>query len=60
MASTGFTSDQIMRGIYLAIQERDFEAVVTLIGMLALVHPEQAQLVYDSILAVTSAAEGEQ
>lgn len=50
-----FTSDQIMQGISAAIREHDFEAVVSLIKLLALQDPEQAELVYESMRAVLAA-----
>jgi hypothetical protein len=51
-----FTADQIMQGISAAIKARDFEAVVALIKMLAIVDPQQAEIVYESMLAVLGSA----
>lgn len=51
-----FTAEQIMQGISAAIKAHDFPAVIALIKMLAIVDPQQAELVYESMLAVLSAA----
>ena len=47
-----WTADQITASIAQAIKARDFPAVVALLKMLALKDPHQAEVVYQSLLAV--------
>ena len=47
-----YTTDQITAGIAEAIKAKDFPAVVSLLKMLALKDPHQAEVVYESMLAV--------
>jgi len=47
-----FTAEQITAGIAEAVKARDFPAVVSLLKMLALKDPAQAEVVYQSMLAV--------
>ena len=48
----GYTADQITAGIAEAVKARDFPAVVSLLKMLAFRDPRQAEVVYDSTMAV--------
>lgn len=52
MAEPEYTADEICTGISRAIKARDFPAVVSLLKMLACVDPRQADVVYQSMLAV--------
>jgi hypothetical protein len=46
------SSEQVMEGIAKAIKAHDFEVVVTLLKVLAVKDPHQAELVYGSMMAV--------
>ena len=46
------TPEQVMAGIAKAIQAHDFEAVITLLKVLAVKDPRQAEVVYESMMAV--------
>jgi len=48
------TPEQVMEGIANAVKARDFEAVITLLKVLAIKDPRQAEVVYESMLAVLS------
>jgi hypothetical protein len=50
-----WTAGQITEAIALAVKVHDFKAVVALIKMLAVRDPRQAEVVYESMLAVLSA-----
>ncbi len=49
------TAEQVMEGIANAIKARDFEAAVTLLKVLAVKDPHQAEVVYGSMMAVLDA-----
>lgn len=53
-----WTAGQITEGIALAVKERDFEAVVALLRMLALKDPHKAEVLYQSMLAVLGTTKG--
>ena len=48
------SSEEVMAGIANAIEARDFEAVITLLKVLAVKDPRQAEVVYGSMMAVLS------
>jgi len=50
--SDEYTAEQITQGIAGAIKARDFPAVVALLKMLAVRDPRQAEVVYESMMAV--------
>jgi len=50
--SVVFTSEQITSAIAHAIGARDFEIIPALIKTLALQDPRQAEVVYESMMAV--------
>ena len=52
MAELKFSSGEICAGIASAVKARDFEAVASLLKLLALQDPHQAEIVYQSMLAV--------
>jgi len=54
-----YTADQITAGIAEAVKARDFPAVVSLLKMLAVRDPRQAEVVYESMLAVLDGSSGE-
>ena len=47
--------EQVIEGIAKAVKAHDFEAVITLLKVLAVKDPHQAEVVYGSMLAVLSA-----
>ena len=53
----GYTAEQITQGIAEAIKARDFPAVVSLLKMLAVRDPRQAEVVYESMMAGLDAGE---
>jgi len=54
-----YTAEQITAGIAEAVKARDFPAVVSLLKMLAVRDPRQAEVVYESMLAVLDGSSGE-
>ena len=54
-----YTPEQITAGIAEAVKARDFPAVVSLLKMLAVRDPRQAEVVYESMLAVLDGSSGE-
>jgi hypothetical protein len=44
-----FTADQLTEGIHRAIKARDMEAVADFLRVLAVVDPQRAQDVYDTL-----------
>lgn len=58
MADQKFTSDEICSGIASAVKARDFPAVISLLKLLALQDPHQAEVVYQSMLAVLDGRAG--
>ena len=51
MADAEYTAEQITAGIAVAVKAHDFPAVVSLLKMLAVRDPRQAQVVHESMLA---------
>ena len=50
--SETYSAEQITAGIAEAVKAHDFPAVISLLKMLALTDPVQAEIVYTSMLAV--------
>lgn len=51
------TPEQVMGGIAKALKAHDFEAVITLLRVLAVKDPHQAGIVYEAMAAVLAGGE---
>lgn len=56
MSAPEFTSEQILEGIARAISERNFDAAIAMVRLLAVQDPAAAQAIADTVTLAASGA----